>query len=240
MKNKIVGFIGTGYMGFEEAKAVVNAGYQVIVSNSREPETLKDKVAELGENACAATPTEVAQKADIVMIALPYRHFDKLPMNDLKNKISVLISNYDYSGTVQEIDNNKVSFAQYIQEKNPDVRWVRGLNNLNSGVFMSLIRPEGDSERSALPVASDDRDALLQVAELIRNIGFDTIELDSLKESWRFEPMTPAFLFPYLNDPESLMKFMSNLNGSYQAPPYDSGRTVTVSELEALLTKAEK
>ena len=50
-----VGFIGSGYVGSAIAQLAIQAGHQVVLSNSRGPETLADTVADLGPRASAAT-----------------------------------------------------------------------------------------------------------------------------------------------------------------------------------------
>ena len=50
-----VGFIGSGMIGGTVARLSVAAGYDVVLSNSRGPETLKDLADELGPRASAAT-----------------------------------------------------------------------------------------------------------------------------------------------------------------------------------------
>jgi 8-hydroxy-5-deazaflavin:NADPH oxidoreductase len=44
-----IGFIGSGHIGSTVARLSVAAGYQVIMSNSRGPQTLADLVGELGQ-----------------------------------------------------------------------------------------------------------------------------------------------------------------------------------------------
>jgi predicted dinucleotide-binding enzyme len=50
-----VGFIGSGQIGSAIARLAIEAGHQVVLSNSRGPETLANTVAELGPRASAAT-----------------------------------------------------------------------------------------------------------------------------------------------------------------------------------------
>jgi 8-hydroxy-5-deazaflavin:NADPH oxidoreductase len=42
-----VGFVGSGQIGSTVARLAIEAGHQVVLSNSRGPETLADTVAEL-------------------------------------------------------------------------------------------------------------------------------------------------------------------------------------------------
>ena len=237
---KTIGIIGAGAMGFAEARVIVAAGYKVILSGSRAPEFLKEKVAMLGANASADTPEGTATKSDILLIALPYEYFDTMPLAKMQGKIAILVSNHIYDGSLPEVENKSVSFATVIAKKYPGIRWVRALNNLNSGVFTSLPRKKGDPERSAVPVASDDEKALAEVSDLIQTMGFDTVELNTLKDSLQFEPMTPAFGLPYLRYPEKLQEWLAGLNGRREAPPFDPGRTVTIKELKELLSQWNK
>jgi predicted dinucleotide-binding enzyme len=66
-----IGFIGAGNIGSNVARVAVAAGYDVVLSNSRGPETLTDLVQELGEHARAATPQEAAEAGDLVVVTVP-------------------------------------------------------------------------------------------------------------------------------------------------------------------------
>jgi 8-hydroxy-5-deazaflavin:NADPH oxidoreductase len=51
-----LGLIGSGNIGGTLARLAVDAGLDVVLSNSRAPQTLSDLVDELGPKARAATP----------------------------------------------------------------------------------------------------------------------------------------------------------------------------------------
>ena len=59
-----IGFIGSGHIGSTLARLAVDAGHDVVLSNSRGPETLADLVAELGPHARAATAAEAGGSTD--------------------------------------------------------------------------------------------------------------------------------------------------------------------------------
>lgn len=61
-----IGFVGSGRIGGALARLSVAADLNVILSNSRDPGSLSGVVAELGENARAATPTEAAEASDLL------------------------------------------------------------------------------------------------------------------------------------------------------------------------------
>ncbi len=67
--SQTLGIIGSGNIGTALARLAIAGGLRVVLSNSRGPETLAALVAELGEHATAATPTE----ADRVGRSLPGR-----------------------------------------------------------------------------------------------------------------------------------------------------------------------
>jgi predicted dinucleotide-binding enzyme len=66
-----IGIIGAGDIGQAFAGQAVKAGYDVIGSNSRGPESLTGVVHQLGPRAKAGTRLEAAQ-ADMVVLAVPW------------------------------------------------------------------------------------------------------------------------------------------------------------------------
>jgi predicted dinucleotide-binding enzyme len=70
-----VGFIGSGNIGGVVARLSAAAGYDVILSNSRRPQTLERLVEEMGRRARAATPVEAAAAGDMVLVAVPPRAY---------------------------------------------------------------------------------------------------------------------------------------------------------------------
>ena len=59
-----IGLIGAGHIGSQIARLAVARGYDVVLSNSRGPETLSALVAELGPKARAATAIDAAKAGD--------------------------------------------------------------------------------------------------------------------------------------------------------------------------------
>src|SRR3954462_3422541 len=95
-----VGFIGSGQIGSTVARLAIEAGHQVVLSNSRGPETLADTVAEpgargaagaaagaeRGPGARAATGGEAAAAGDIVVVTVPVKAFPALPAASLAGR----------------------------------------------------------------------------------------------------------------------------------------------------------
>lgn len=75
-----IGLIGSGNIGSTVARLALAAGHEVVLSNSRGPETLQDLVDELGPGARAATPAEAAEDADVVVVTIPLKALADVPV----------------------------------------------------------------------------------------------------------------------------------------------------------------
>src|SRR5262245_20510445 len=91
---KTIGLIGAGHIGSQLARLAVQHGHDVVISNSRGPETLKDLVRELGSHARASTPTQAAEGGDIVVVTIPLKNISDVPVAPLAGKIVIDTNNY--------------------------------------------------------------------------------------------------------------------------------------------------
>jgi predicted dinucleotide-binding enzyme len=194
-----VGFIGSGNIGGTVARLAVAAGYDVVLSNSRGPETLKDLVEELGPRARAATAAEAAEAGDLVVVSIPLRAYPTVPVEPLAGKVVMDTNNYYPSrdGQIAELDDKSATSSALLQRHLPTAHVVKVFNNIYSKHLLSLPRPTGAADRSALPIAGDDADAKATVTAFLDAIGYDAVDVGTLADSWRFEPDKPAYGAPY-------------------------------------------
>src|SRR3954451_24394244 len=89
-----IGLIGAGHIGSQIARLAVAHGYNVVISNSRGPDTLSDLVRELGPHARAATVLEAAQAGDIVVVTIPLKNIRSVPVDPLAGKTVIDTNNY--------------------------------------------------------------------------------------------------------------------------------------------------
>src|SRR6266849_5809107 len=89
-----IGLIGAGHIGSQIARLSVANGYNVVISNSRGPETLSELVAELGSKARAATVVEASRSGDIVVVTIPLKNYSTVPAEPLAGKIVIDTNNY--------------------------------------------------------------------------------------------------------------------------------------------------
>ena len=190
-----IGFIGAGHIGGTLARLAVAAGYEVVLSNSRGPETLVELVAELGDGARAASAEEAAAAGDLVVVTIPLMNYREVPVEPLAGKIVIDTNNYYWQrdGHIAELDAAQTTSAGLLQAHLPTSRVVKAFNNI---VWTSLATegtPTGAADRRALAISGDDDEAKSTVAGLIDRFGFDVVDAGPLSESWRFEPGAPAY-----------------------------------------------
>jgi len=194
-----IAIIGSGLIGSAVARLSVAAGFNVVLSNSRGPATLAKLVAELGPSARAASPVEAAQAGDLVVVAVPLSAFRHLPVETLIGKTVIDTMNYYpfRDGQMPDIDAAKLTTSELVQQHLQGAKVVKALHNQDSIHLLTNARPHGDANRTTLPIAGDDAGAKWKVAEFLNAIGYNSIDTGSLSESWRIEPGTPIYVWPY-------------------------------------------
>ena len=191
-----IGFIGAGNIGSRLARKAIESGYDVVLSNSRGPETLADLIEELGPQARAATAAQAAEAADIAVVTVPLKNYKDVPVAELAGKIVIDTNNYYFErdGHIESLDNNEETVSGLLQKHLPQSRVVKGFNHIPSGEITTDSKPAGDPDRRALAIAGDDDDAKTTVTELYDKFGFDTVDVGPLEESWRVERDRPAYV----------------------------------------------
>ncbi|MFF7261879.1 NADPH-dependent F420 reductase [Streptomyces sp. NPDC008159] len=239
-----LGFIGSGKIGMAVARLAVAAGIDVVLSNSRGPETLAEAVAELGGRARAATPEEAARAGDWVVVSVPLSAYRDLPADALAGKVVLDTSNYYpmRDGTIEVLDSGKTTTSELVQEHLVGAKLVKAFNNIGDFHIPALARPVGADDRTALPIAGDDPEARAGAAELISRLGFYTVDVGPLADSWRFEPETDPYALPYFTDPDAAKAAFVQLAEALRAgaplemtSPDDPGAPLPAARLRALL-----
>lgn len=192
---KTLGFIGAGHIGSVVAKLAIAAGYDVVLSNSRGPETLSSLIAELGPKARAATPREAAEAGDLVVVTIPLKAYKSVPVEPLVGKIVIDTNNYypDRDGRIPELDAETTTSSELLQAHLPRSKVVKAFNVIYFEHLREQGQPAGSKNRRALPIAGDDAEAKKVVAGLIDAFGFDVVDVGPLSEGWRFQRDLPAY-----------------------------------------------
>jgi predicted dinucleotide-binding enzyme len=219
-----IGIIGSGHIGGTVARLAVDAGYEVVVANSRGPETLRELVAALGSRARAAAAAEAAAAGDLVVVSVPLGRIEDVPAAPLVGKVVIDTGNYypERDGTIAALDAGEITTTGLVQQHLAGATVVKAFNNIYFEHLGSLQRPAGSPDRNTLMIAGDDAAAKQSVAEFIDAIGYDVFDTGSLADSWRFQRDQPAYAGAYAE-------------GGDFAKPKRAGR----AELQALLDQAD-
>lgn len=190
-----IGIIGAGHIGSQVARAAVNQGYDVVIANSRGPETLQDLVSELGPKATAGTAQQAAEAADIAVVTVPLRAYQDVPVEPLAGKIVLDTNNYywERDGHIAALDEGTATVSGLLQEHLPTSKVVKAFNHIQAASITTDGFPAGSPDRRALATSSDDADAVAFVTDFYDKLGFDTVNVGPLSESWRVERDRPAY-----------------------------------------------
>ncbi len=189
-----IGVIGSGHIGGTVGGLWVKAGHPVLFS-SRHPEELKDLVAGLGPLVRAGTVAQAIAFGDALLIAVPYGALPALGQDygdALKGKIVLdacnAVSGRD-GAIADEVERNGIGVTS--QKYLPGARLVRAFNTMS---YMILAREANRPDpKMAIPIAGDDAAAVLVVAELVRNAGFDPVVVGKLTDASRFQRGGPGY-----------------------------------------------
>ncbi|WP_456825636.1 NADPH-dependent F420 reductase [Cellulomonas sp. P5_E12] len=194
-----IGFIGAGHIGGTLAQLAIDHGFDVVVSNSRGPETLTDLVQQLGDRARAATAAEAAEAGDIVVVTIPTKNVPDVPVQPLVGKIVIDTNNYypQRDGQIEVLDNESTTVSGLLQSHLPGSHVVKAFNNIAFTDLASKGVLAGTPNRRALSIAGDDANAKATVSALIDQLGFDVVDAGELAEGWRAERDQPAYVQPY-------------------------------------------
>lgn len=191
-----IGIIGAGHIGSQLARAFTGIGYDVVIANSRGPETLAGLVDEIGPKARAATVHEVAEAGDVVVVTVPLAAYRTIPVAPLLGKIVIDTNNYywERDGHIPALDAGEATTSGLLQEHLEGAKVVKAFNHIMAKDITTTGSPAGTPGRRALGTASDFPEAIEFVTDLYDKLGFDTVSVGPLSESWRLERDRPAYV----------------------------------------------
>ena len=188
-----IGIVGSGRLGGTIGTLWAQAGHKVFFS-SRHPDELKPLIEKAGANAQAGTVEQAVAFGDVVLVAVPYAALPAVGRDNaaaLKGKIVLNASN-----PVERRDGEMAKAAQQKgvgeadKEYLPGTRLVRAFNSTGSGKFAAEAHKQG--EKLGVAIASDDAGAMKVAAQLVRDAGFEPVEVP-LARAREFAPPAPLF-----------------------------------------------
>lgn len=190
-----IGIIGSGNMGGGLGTAWASQGHEVFFS-SRNPEELAELVAAAGPTAHAGTVEEAVEFGDVILIAVPYGALPQIGADhgdEMRGKVVIDLGNprADRDGPMADdaIERGTgVASAEYL----PGTRLVRAFNAI---AYTMIENPTNDAgERIGIPIAGDDQEAVNIATRLVRDAGFEPVQVGGLDSARRFDRGTPVYV----------------------------------------------
>ena len=185
-----IGIIGAGDVGQTLAKLWTQAGHSVILS-SRHPETLESVIQDLGPTAQAATVVQTAIAGDILLLAVNYATIDAALAQmapHVTNKIVIDATNplrYTDEGNLERMIGDREIAGLVMADKLPNARIVKAFTTLWTGYLQQHAHRPHPPVAVALAGNADNKPA---VATLIKDAGFDPVDLGTLTDSRPIDP----------------------------------------------------
>ncbi|WP_256012764.1 NADPH-dependent F420 reductase [Desertivirga xinjiangensis] len=174
------GIIGAGNIGKTVAAHLLKAGHSVILSNSRDPESLSGTIAELGAGAKAGTSKEAAE-ADIVLLALPWSQLSTLSnLTDWTNRIVIDATNHfiTYAPEFRLADLGGRASSEVVADFVPGAKVVKAFNTL---YFKILEKDPAEANgRRVIFISGNEPAAKQSVSDAIQSTGFAVVDLGDL------------------------------------------------------------
>ena len=189
-----IGIIGAGHIGGTIGELWAKAGHPVFFS-SRHPEELKDLVERLGALAQAGTVDQAIAFGDIVFIAVPYGALPQIGRDYGKSLAGKIVLDADNAvasrdgAIADEVERDGIGVTS--QKYLPGARLVRAFNTLSYMIFER--EANRSAPRLAVPIAGDDQEAVQVAAGLVRDAGFDPVEVGKLADARRFQRGAPGY-----------------------------------------------
>ena len=180
-----IGIIGAGMIGGTATKLFVEAGHEVVISNSRGTAGQSPLVQGAGPSVRAASVEEAASFGEVILVAIPFGQYKTLPVNTLKGKVVIDSMNY-YPQRDGHIDFNELTTSEIVAQYLTGAKLVKAFNTM----YYQTLAAEGrqqtpTDQRLVIFLAGDEPDAKETVGRLINEIGFAPLDTGSLREGGR-------------------------------------------------------
>ena len=219
-----IGVIGAGFIGRAVAQLALAAGHEVMLSNSRGPQTMSSVLSGI-RGVKVGSAQDAAQFGDVVLVAIPFEHYRSVPAQWLEGKTVLDPNNYypERDGHFPVLDRFETTTSRLLAEHFSHSKVVKVFNAIFATDLTEDARPHGAPDRRALPVAADDAGAKAQVISLLDELGFDAVDAGNLDDSWRFERAKPAYCVPL--DQAGLRAALAAAERTVELPPVSREHT---------------
>jgi predicted dinucleotide-binding enzyme len=185
-----IGILGSGLMGGKLGTIFARAGHEVVFSYAHHRDKLEKLAREAGGNARAGTPREAAQDADALLLAVHWSRMDDVlkQAGDLSGKVVLSCSLPMNAEDTELVVGGRSSGAEELAKRIPDARFVSAFNTVPSEVLFGVYEAKGEAAPPSLVYCGDDDSGKAVAADLIRDAGFDPVDVGPLRIARYTEP----------------------------------------------------
>jgi len=185
-----VGILGSGLMGGKLGTIFARAGHEVVFSYARSRKKLEKLARETGKRARAGTPREAAEDADALLLAVHWSRVEDVlgQAGDLSGKVVLTCSLPMNADDTALVIAHTSSGAEALAQRIPKARVVSAFNTVPSEVLFDVFERRKRKERPSLVYCGDDAKSKKVAASLIRDVGFDPVDVGPLSTARYTEP----------------------------------------------------
>jgi len=177
-----IAILGAGHVGSTLGRLWHAAGHDVTFA-ARDAARPRALAAELGERAHAASVADAVAGADVVLVAVPGPAVADVlqAAGPLDGRVMIDAAN---SFRQQQV------ILRSLADAFPRARWVRAFNSLSA----SIMADDNHRDPPWVVFLSGDEEAKPVVAQLVRDAGFDPVDLGGIDDSRLQDPGSALWL----------------------------------------------
>lgn len=187
-----IGILGSGLMGGKLGTLFARAGHEVVFSYARSAQKVKRLARDAQGNARAGTPAEAARDAAALLLAVHWSRVDDVlrQAGDVSGKVIVSCTMPMNADDTDLVIAHTSSGAEALAQKVPNALVVSAFGTVPSEVLFDVFAARRKSNRPSLVYCGDDARAKKLAAGLIRDVGFDPVDVGPLRMARSLEPFT--------------------------------------------------
>lgn len=184
-----VAIVGAGSIGQHVGRLFAEAGHEILVSWASSPQRLKRAAEQIGLGAKPVSPAAAVAQADAVLFAPRFEHAGVASdaVGDFAGRVVIDTTNPYNPERDGVLDLAGRTAAEVVSARLPGARYVKGFNTLTAEFLTTSAGREG-RDRVVGFLSGDDQDAKTVAAGLVRDAGFDPVDLGGVRESGAQEP----------------------------------------------------
>ena len=185
-----IAILGSGLMGGKLGTLFARSGHEVVFSYARSARKLQRLAREAGHGAEAGTPAQAVEDADAVLLAV---HWSRLSdvlrrAGDLSGKALLSCSLPMNKSDTALVLGRTTSGAEALAKRVRGAHVVSALGTVPSEVLFAVYEARRRKDRPSLVYCGDHVEAKKVAASLIRDLGFDPLDVGPLRIARYMEP----------------------------------------------------